>query len=41
MLGISERAVSGRIARGRIAASHHGRSVLVDMHALNDDLEDS
>jgi excisionase family DNA binding protein len=40
-LGISERAVRGRIARGRIAASHHGRSVLVDMEALDRQLEDA
>jgi excisionase family DNA binding protein len=36
-LGISERAVRGRIARGRIGATHHGRSVLVDMRSLDGD----
>jgi excisionase family DNA binding protein len=36
-LGISERAVRGRIERGRIPVQHHGRSVMVDLAALNGD----
>jgi excisionase family DNA binding protein len=41
LLGISERAVRGRADRGRLVTKRMGRSVLVDMQALNDDLEDS
>jgi excisionase family DNA binding protein len=35
LLGISERAVRGRVARGRIGATHQGRSIVIDMHSLN------
>lgn len=35
ILGISERAVRGRIERGRISVQHQGRSVLVDLASLD------
>lgn len=39
-LGISERALRGRIERGRVPVKHQGRSVLVDLTALDRMLED-
>jgi excisionase family DNA binding protein len=40
-LGISERAVRGRADRGRLVTKRMGRSVLVDMQALDRQLESS
>lgn len=34
-LGISEKAVRGRVESGRIPVKHHGRSLLVDRVALD------
>jgi hypothetical protein len=39
LLGISERALRGRISRGRVPVRHHGRSVLVDLVALDEKLD--
>jgi hypothetical protein len=39
LLGISERAMRGRIARGRVPVRHQGRSVLVDLVGLDQSLE--
>ena len=39
LLGLSERALRGRIERGRIPVQHQGRSVIVDLAALDGELE--
>jgi excisionase family DNA binding protein len=39
LLGITERALRGRIERGRVPVRHQGRSVLVDLAALDRSLD--